>query len=110
MRATGFEGKWTAAVGLVPILNHFVIGVASGRAAASDVEPAVVGAAVVDSASCAKRAALRAGWILKTTVSDGDCGPDVMAYHLGLPRNIETWAGLREAIADFMFLNSDSES
>ena len=107
VRATGVEGKWTAAVGNLPTLNHFVIGVSSGPSGAD-------GAAVVDTvvapASCAKRAALRAGWILKPTVADGDCGPDAMAHHLCLPRDEGTWQRIREAIADFMFLNAGSEA
>ena len=107
VRATGVEGKWAAAVGDVPVLNHFVIGASSGPSGADGA--AVVGTAVAP-ASCAKRAALRAGWILKATIADGDCAPDAMAHHLCLPRDEETWQPIREAIADFMFLNAGSEA
>ena len=98
VRSTGVVGKWLAASGDNPIVNHFVIGVASKLSASGD-DPAVVGHA---KASCARRSALRAGWQLKATSADGNCGPDAMAYHLGLPRRLYTWNRFRSEIADFL--------
>ena len=75
-RVQTFGEPLAAGPDVVP--NHFLIGVASGsvRDEASRVHPC----------TSARGAALRAGWLLKGTVAQGDCGVDVMAYHLGLER------------------------
>jgi len=75
-------------------VNHFVIGVASGSAREATY--------ALESSSCARRAAMQAGWLLKETVCQGDCALDAMAYHLGLERSEPTWTELRHAIADFL--------
>ena len=76
-------------------VNHYVIGLA-----ASDEHSEVEGEGIVfaDPSACAQRAALQAGWLLKGTVAQGDCGVDVMAYHLGLERTRASWDLIRESI------------
>ena len=64
-------------------VNHYVIGVASGLAREKG--------SLDHPSMSAKRAALHAGWILKDTIAQGDCAPDVMAYHLGLERAPPSW-------------------
>ena len=98
---TGVPGQWLAAEGSLPHINHYVIGVCFRR---------VEAAAPIDPASCAKRAAFQIGWVLKPTVADGNCGPDVMADNLQLPRNMETWTAIRESIADFMLHHAHQEA
>ena len=78
--------------------NHFVIGSASSvplPRASSSVAPNGV---EVD----ARRCALRHGWLLRPTIAQGDCGPDVMAHNLGLVRAPPTWLEIRTRIADFL--------
>ena len=84
--------------GHVPVINHFVVGVASKSVV--DVESSAGAAA--KPCPCAVRAALRAGWVLKTTTLMGDCGIDVMAFHTGLVRIPSTWDNIRGQLADFM--------
>ena len=84
--------------GHVPVVNHFVIGVASSSVV--DVEPSAGAAA--KPTQCAVRSALRAGWKLKTTTLIGDCGIDVMAFHTGKVRIPSTWDNIRGQLADFM--------
>ena len=102
---TAVPGQWLAAEGDMPHINHFVIGVffrkqGQGLPAAAAIEPA----------SCARKAALQAGWVLKPTVADGNCGPDVMAYHLEIPRNMDSWIAIRKSIADFMFQHAGEDA
>jgi hypothetical protein len=87
--------------------NHFMIGcLIAGRAeiSLSDVLPhkssTIAQAAWMD--------AKDAGWALKETAANGDCGIDAMAYHEGLPRCSKSWLKLRNEIANFMRLVADS--
>ena len=92
VRMTGTPGKYRTAVptgsglgdaGFVPKISHYVIGVASAPDPSVAVAPADLG----PPPSCATLAALRAGWVLKHTVAQGDCGIDVRAHFQGLGRN-----------------------
>ena len=82
----------SASAHLLP--NHFLIGVASGHARdeGSPTHPS----------TSARRAALHVGWLLKDTVMQGDCGVDVMAYHLGLERGQPSWNLIRNSIVAFL--------
>ena len=73
--------------------NNFVIGVAS-RTVRDEASPA-------HPSTSARGAALHAGWLLESTVAQGDCGVDVMAYHLGLERTQPSWDLIRSSIVDF---------
>ena len=88
--------------------NHFVIAVASAESPA-EIAAEGFAPAVAHLPSCARRAALRAGWLLRGTVAQGDCGVDAMAYSLRRERTPATWAELREAIAEFLFLHAHQE-
>ena len=81
--------------------NHYVIGVASGLARDKGLP--------INPSTSAKRGALRAGWILKDTIAQGDCGLDVMAYHLGLERTQASWDSIRRDIADFLLVHAHEE-
>ena len=104
---TETPGQWSSAVperpGLgeahaLPRVSHYVIGVPSLTARSGAVAPFQLG----PPPQCAKLAALRAGWGLKPTVAQGDCGIDVMAYNQGFERHENTWRYLRGQIADFL--------
>lgn len=84
--------------GHVPVVNHFVVGVASKSVV--DVESSAGAAA--NPSSCAVRAAMRAGWVLRATTLIGDCGIDVMAFHSRQVRIPSTWDKIRGQISDFM--------
>ena len=82
--------------GLGAGINHFVIGVpaknhAFGPSCGDAGQP-----------SCARKAGLRAGWLLKDTVANGDCAADCMCHMLGLPRNAASWRTMRNDVADYM--------
>ena len=103
-RVTGVGGLLSA-VGprsLKPEVNHFVIGVpllTSGATHAALVVPGSLKQAVQVQESAAA-AAQRAGWGLKLTVADGDCGVDTMSYFDNAGRTLEKWTSLRNEIAD----------
>ena len=82
--------------GLGAGINHFVIGVPAKEHAFG---PSCGDA---DQPSCARKAGLRAGWLLKDTVADGNCAPDCMCHMLGLPRNAASWRTMRNDVADYM--------
>ena len=44
-------------------------------------------------------AASKVGWGVLTTVAQGDCGIDAMAYHSGRARDAESWDDIREDLA-----------
>ena len=99
---TGTYGTWLAAVGSLPVVNHYVIGSALPRSerdtpSGGEGRPAV---------SCAKRAALRAGWMLTATAEDGNCAVDAMAHFQGAAREPKSWQVIRDSIADFMVSHS----
>ena len=103
VRVAGGHGYHSAVApggrGHVPVCNHFLIGVAPQTVAD------IAGAAATGPhkvSTCALRAAMRAGWILKHTAKQGDCGIDVMCYHAGLVRVPSSWQAVRNELADFM--------
>ena len=102
VRATSGKGYRSAVApgssGHVLVINHFVVGVASKSVV--DVESSAGAAA--DPSSCAVRAAMRAGWVLRSTTLIGDCGIDVMAFHSRQVRIPPTWDKIRGQISDFM--------
>ena len=57
---------------------------------------------------CAKTAALRIGCMLLPTIVQGDCALDCMAFHLGLPRNVESWLAIRSDLSSFLRANAGS--
>ena len=99
---TGTFGTWLAAMGSLPAINHYVLGSALPRSA-RDWPSGEEGRASV---SCAKRAALRAGWILHPTAEDGNCAVDAMAHFQGVARKKQSWQLIRHSIADFMVSHS----
>ena len=46
---------------------------------------------------------------MKPTVTDGNCGIDVMSYSDGEPRHKKTWNAIRKELADFMTDVADQE-
>ena len=77
-----------------PDINHYVIGLeASGPGPSHE-----AGGAFSD---CAHRCALRANWVLRATVRDGDCALDAMVSGLGVDRTSASRQCLRTRIADF---------
>ena len=99
VQCTARQGVWLAAQGSLPQMNHFVISVPSTKRQLDGTPgPKPSGAFT----KCAKGAALRAGWLLKDTVSDGNCAPDTMAYYEGLERSQASYCLVRSRIADFM--------
>ena len=98
VQSTERPGEWLAARGSLPRMNHFVIGVRARRQRDGPTEPLPSGAF----SKCTKSAALRAGWLLKPIVADGICGPDTMAYYLGLERTQASYSLVRGSMADFM--------
>ena len=95
----GPKGKLLSAVGAsgacYPDINHYVIGQeASGPV---DVSPPAGQVSV-----CAHRCALRANWILRDTVMQGDCAPDCMVHSLGLQRTEASRQCVRRRISDFL--------
>ena len=77
-----------------PDINHYVIGQeASGPGSSKETGRQF--------SSCAHRCALRTGWVLRATVTDGDCALDAMVSSLGLERTQASRQGLRARIADF---------
>jgi hypothetical protein len=98
VRARGKKKKWLSAVApsgeLLPVVNHYVIGIACGLSVAKP-------SGRPPSTSAVKEA-LRAGWILRATEAKGNCGIDCMCHHVGQPRNPASWTTIREKLADFM--------
>ena len=80
-------------------MNHFVIGVQSTKRQL-DGTPLPRPSGVFT--KCAKNAVRREGWLLTDTVTDGNCGPDTMAYYEGLERTQASYCLVRSRIADFM--------
>ena len=78
--------------------NHFVI----GSAPREPLPCAPASSKARGAGGDAQSNALRLGWLLRETVAQGDCGLDVMAYHLGLERIPLCWLELRVRIADFL--------
>ena len=97
-------GAWIAVDSHGSQTNHFVI------ATPRPLAPLEVLAEPLWSppGGCAKKAALRIGCMLLPTIVQGDCGPDCMAFHLGLPRNEETWFAIRAELSSFLRANSGS--
>ncbi len=97
---------WLSAVGLgggvLPQINHFVIGVAAIPAAGEATSHDEGAATSYSLSPWAVNAALQVGWMLRETVADGDCGIDCMSYHLGLPRTLKTRVGIRAQLCDFI--------
>ena len=96
-------GAWhsaEAAAGCPVDVNHFVIGVPIAGAAACAVHAEMP--IVPNEALDASLAAAKAGWGLKATVCQGDCGVDVMAYHDGAERCADSWKAIRRELATFM--------
>lgn len=52
--------------------------------------------------STAREEALVAGWSLKASDTNGDCGIDTMSYHAGEPRCSPTWRRIRKELSQFM--------
>jgi hypothetical protein len=89
---------WLSAVSpsgdLLPIVNHYVIGIDCGlRPVAPSGRPP---------STSAVNEAIRAGWILRHTEARGNCGIDCMCHHVGEPRNRASWKAIRCRLADFM--------
>ena len=104
VRCTVSPGEWQSAVGMMPEVNHFVIGeLVSTSASAVSGDGASSGRPPL----CVKAAALRLGVMLKPTVAQGDCGPDAMCYFLGRPRTMASWLTIRQEIADFNTQHAD---
>ena len=78
-----------------PDINHYVI----GQEASGPRSPKEAGGAF---SPCAHRCALRANWVLRATVCDGDCALDAMVAGLGLERTEASRQGLRARIAFFV--------
>ena len=78
-----------------PDINHYVIGLgASGPGSSHEAGGAF--------SACAHRCALRANWVLRATVCDGDCALDAMVAGLGMERTKASRQCLRTRIADFL--------
>lgn len=94
----GLNGALLAAHGH-PQVNHFVIGIPGPRfeyiAAGANTNPG-------DVALCAHEAAKCAGWSLKATIAQGDCGVDAMCWCLGYLQDHEARAAMRKRIASFL--------
>ena len=99
VQCTERRGVWLAAHGDLPQMNHIVIGVQSTKRQL-DGTPLPRPSGVFT--KCAKKAARREGWLLKDTVTDGNCGPDTMAYYEGLERTPASYCLVRSRIAEFM--------
>ena len=78
-----------------PDINHYVIGLAAS-------EPVSSVPAVRAFSSCAHKCALRVNWVLRPTVTDGDCALDAMVASLGVERTMASRQCLRQRIADFL--------
>ena len=111
VRMTGMPGQYRSSVperqGLgvahaYPAVSHYVIGVAASSALSHE---CYAGHGLAP--QCAKKAALRVGWMIKDTAAQGDCGPDVMAHFQGLERNETSWQLIRNQIADFLLAAAD---
>ena len=63
-------------------------------------EERAVGGSPIFGTSCA-------GWTFKSTVADGNCALDCMAYFQGLGRTAAVWEELREELATFMISVSE---
>ena len=78
-----------------PDINHYVIGLAASAPVSS--VPAVRAFS-----PCAHKCALRVNWVLRPTVTDGDCALDAMVASLGVERTKASRQCLRKRIADFL--------
>ena len=77
-----------------PDINHYVIGQkASGPGSSKEIGRQF--------SACAQRCALRTGWVLQATVTDGHCALDAMVFGIGLERTQASRQTLRARIADF---------
>ncbi len=98
VRVSGTSTTWLSAVApsgeLLPVVNHYVIGIACGLSAAKP-------SGRPPSTSAVKEA-MRAGWILRATEAKGNCGIDCMCHHVGQPRNPASWTAIRKKLAVFM--------
>jgi hypothetical protein len=96
--------------GQMPVVNHYVIGVGAVPDVGSATSPA--GAEATSHSQCvsAVQHALRVGWLLRPTVTDGDCGIDCMSWHLHLPRDFEIRMGIRSELADFIERVAEDEA
>ena len=96
--------------GQMPAVNHYVIGVGAVPDDGSATSPA--GAEATSHLRCASAVqhALRVGWLLRPTVTDGDCGIDCMSWHLHLPRDFGTRMDIRNKLANFIERVAEDEA
>ena len=78
-----------------PVMNHWVIGVPIENAVVDVVGGSALPAKPIQDANLA---ANFIGWLLRLTVTDGNCGIDTMAYFDGSPRTQESWDALRREL------------
>ena len=100
-----------SALGHIPRVNHFVIGMraaAEDGARVPDMPPVEEeGAASVPRAATARADALLVHWALLPTAAQGDCGIDTMTHFLRRDREPSSWAVLRKELAAFMRQHAD---
>jgi hypothetical protein len=89
---------------LVADVNHFLIGVAVSGKGSVNLEAPASGPTGSSGHVSARRAALSAGWMPKSTNATGDCGIDCLAYHDRKARTPAVWKSIRGELADFMML------
>ena len=89
--------KWRAANtigGNFPKINHFVWAVPI-KGCDVHVSSGLYAEQTPRAANCAISAGVEAGWFLKPTVAQGDCGIDVMAASANLERSPASWQHIR---------------
>ena len=82
-----------------PRFNHWVIGVPMGGC--------IAGATSIGSIHLLRVVMAAAGLAVVETQALGDCGIDVLAHALALPRSASTFKKLRSQLASFMEFNAD---
>ena len=100
-----------AADDAVPDVNHFVLLTADDHSEVVDLTLEDIDtarkarSAISHTESCKGGIAAfyaASGHVVQFTVAQGDCGPDAVALHTGLPSDPATWKSIRLAVADHM--------